>query len=292
MKLATLSIASLTLLFAGCVNSGELEVDYEGGSDETPIIIDTDDREPASESPTPGATNESPTDETPTTQNPNIPECAEGQDFCQGACLDVLTNDAHCGGCDNVCGEGLICVAGECGCEQGDYCDGACVDTSTDSAHCGTCGNACSGGAVCDAGACAQLGEVNGVLVASNNARAQGADCGVYGQFAPVPPLELDPDLNEAAQAHALDMAENNFFSHTGSDGSNFATRIGRTDFSGQPIGENIASGQRSAEQVVAGWIDSDGHCRNIMNPSATKLGVGYTPGGRLGTLWVQVFAR
>jgi len=104
--------------------------------------------------------------------------------------------------------------------------------------------------------------------------------------------LVLDDNLNLAAQAHAADMSTNSFFSHTGSDGSNFVQRIGRTAFAGTPIGENIAAGQRSAADVVAGWVESDGHCRNLMNPQATKIGIGYTTGGPYGTLWVQVFGR
>ena len=140
--------------------------------------------------------------------------------------------------------------------------------------------------------ACTAVGEVEGVLAETNAYRASGADCGTFGQFGPTTPLALDSFLNEAAQAHALDMSAQNFFSHTGSDGSSFVDRVRRTQFSGSPIGENIAAGQRSPQEVVAGWVDSDGHCRNLMNPQATKLGVGYTTGGQFGTLWVQVFGN
>ena len=136
------------------------------------------------------------------------------------------------------------------------------------------------------------LTEVDGVLAATNQWRASGADCGQYGTMDPAPPLQGDSHLNEAAQAHAIDMGENDFFSHTGSDGSSFVDRVRRTDYSGFPMGENIAGGGAVPAGVVQRWIDSDGHCRNLMNPQATKLGVGYVADGPYGSSWVQVFGR
>jgi len=59
-----------------------------------------------------------------------------------------------------------------------------------------------------------------------------------------------------------------------------------------QQIGENIAAGQGSAEQVVAGWLASPGHCANIMNPGFTEMGAAYatSEGGAAGSYWTQVF--
>jgi uncharacterized protein YkwD len=130
------------------------------------------------------------------------------------------------------------------------------------------------------------------VVAETNRARSQQQDCGQYGTKGGAAALTADAALHEAAQAHANDMAANDFFSHTGSDGSQFFERIEWTGYQGQPVGENIAAGQSTASQVVGGWMESDGHCRNIMNPSATKIGVGFAEGGPYGTLWVQVFAR
>lgn len=171
-------------------------------------------------------------------------------------------------------------------------CGDVCVDITSDRGHCGMCDRACAGGEACVDSACIALTEVEGILAGANAARASGADCGSRGAFGPAPALAGDANLHIAAQAHADDMAANNFFSHTGSDGSNFGLRISRTEFSGQPIGENIAAGNRTAEATTQQWLDSDGHCANIMNPNATKLGVGFALGGQYGTLWVQVFAR
>ncbi|MEZ4461516.1 MAG: CAP domain-containing protein [bacterium] len=247
-----------------------------------------------------------------------VEECVGVGAWCADSCVSLATDEMHCGACGVVC-DGA-CVSGVCQpasdntptnnmgpdptpepepepepepmCQVGEMCGGVCVDTSNSFANCGTCGNACAGGQACISGSCMEVTEVQGVLAETNAARAAGQNCGVYGQYAPTGPLALDDNLNIAAQAHAADMSTNNFFSHTGSDGSSFVVRIGRTAFSGTPIGENIAAGQRSPAQVVAGWVDSDGHCRNLMNPQATKIGIGYTTGGPYGTLWVQVFGR
>lgn len=219
-------------------------------------------------------------------------ECEAGESFCLGACLDVLSNPDHCGGCDIVCESGT-CESGVCapGDEMGD--DMGDDGTSDEDGPAGD-GTGDDAPPMEDPPE-APVGtppEVAGVWEQTNAARASGADCGAYGDYAPTASLELDTELNEAAQAHADDMSANNFFSHTGSDGSSFVVRIQRTAFSGQPIGENIAAGQQSPAQAVSGWVDSDGHCRNLMNPDATKIGIGYATGGPYGTLWVQVFGR
>ena len=58
-------------------------------------------------------------------------------------------------------------------------------------------------------------------------------------------------------------------------------------------VGENIASGQRTVEDAVASWLDSPGHCANIMNPAFTEMGAAYAinPQSRNRTAyWTQVF--
>lgn len=222
-----------------------------------------------------------------------MPECPGQEAMCDGACVDLTQSNDHCGACAMACPGGTECASSQCACvDGGELCGAACTDTNTDPANCGDCGTVCSGGQACVDGGCIALTEVQGVLTATNAARAAGQDCGQYGNFGPAPALAADANLALAAQAHAVDMAQNNFFSHTGSDGSSFSQRVGRTDYSGFPIGENIAGGGSEAAGVVQRWIDSDGHCRNLMNPQATKLGVGYVQGGEYGTLWVQVFGR
>lgn len=109
-----------------------------------------------------------------------------------------------------------------------------------------------------------------------------------------VPPLQLSPQLSQAAQRHAEDMARNGFCGHTGSDGSSVSERVTAVGYSFSCVGENCAAGQSNPEEVVQGWMKSPGHCRNILNPDYTEIGFGYVsdPSSSHHYYWVQVFGR
>lgn len=131
------------------------------------------------------------------------------------------------------------------------------------------------------------------ILAAVNAARAVPRDCGARA-FGAAAPLAWDEALGAAALAHSRDMAARRRFAHQGSDGSEAATRATRAGYSWRLVGENIAAGQTSAQEAVAGWIESPGHCANLMNPAFTEMGAGYDisrarmPGF---VYWTQVFA-
>ncbi|MCD7855656.1 MAG: CAP domain-containing protein [Clostridiales bacterium] len=97
-----------------------------------------------------------------------------------------------------------------------------------------------------------------------------------------LPLLEISEDLTELAQYHADDMYENNYFSHSFSDGSGIEDKV-KGGYN--CLGENIAQGYSSAEAVVEGWMNSEGHRANILNSSYTEIGVGCNNG-----YWVQIF--
>ncbi|MGX6608133.1 CAP domain-containing protein [Micromonosporaceae bacterium Da 78-11] len=107
------------------------------------------------------------------------------------------------------------------------------------------------------------------------------------------PALRTDSRLTEAARRHSGDMVQQKFFSHTGSNGSNF---VAREVSAGYPkkgaSAENIAWGYRSPQQVVTGWMNSSGHRANILNCSSVAVGVGvaYTAAGA--PYWTQDFGR
>ena len=88
-------------------------------------------------------------------------------------------------------------------------------------------------------------------------------------------------------------MATNNIFSHTGSDGSSFGQRIADTGYQSGAGGENIAAGSATAEDTMQQWLNSEGHCRNIMSGNFTQLGVGYAQNAnsQWTHYWTQVFA-
>ena len=128
------------------------------------------------------------------------------------------------------------------------------------------------------------------VLELGNVERARGATCD--GEpFGPAPPLAMDPLLRLAARLHSTNMAENGFFAHEDPEGRSPGDRVQEVGFRGSYIGENIARGQPTPEAVIAAWMASPGHCRNIMNPRYHFLGVGlaYSPADEPN--WTQDFA-
>jgi uncharacterized protein YkwD len=100
-------------------------------------------------------------------------------------------------------------------------------------------------------------------------------------------PLAIDDRLATAAQRHSDDMAANDYFSHTSLNGDTLADRAEAAGFTGSMLGENIAAGQRTPEDVMAAWMDSEGHSANILNCDNTVIGVGLNEDG---WYWTQMF--
>ena len=112
------------------------------------------------------------------------------------------------------------------------------------------------------------------VLQLINVYRTSGCNCGSEGYFAPAAPVKWNNVLEKAAKEHCTDMYSNNFFSHIGSDGSRMSDRIKKLGYDWITCAENIGSGYKNEEQVIKGWINSPGHCSNIMNPNFKEIGV------------------
>jgi uncharacterized protein YkwD len=129
-------------------------------------------------------------------------------------------------------------------------------------------------------------------LAAVNAARSVPRRCGDQ-QFAAAPPLQSNAALDAAALAHSEDMARLRYFSHVEKNGSVVGDRARKAGYAWRTIGENIASGQRTAQEAVDGWLDSPGHCANIMNAAFAEMGIGYAVNPQRGTLyWTQVLGR
>ena len=137
-----------------------------------------------------------------------------------------------------------------------------------------------SGSGASATGTCNLPDFASGVLVRVNQYRAAGASCGSRGTYAPAPGLAWHLALTQAADSHSRDMVANNFFSHTGANGSSAGQRITAAGYNWSTYGENIAAGQATINAVVDGWMASDGHCANIMNASFADIGVACVPGG------------
>ena len=130
--------------------------------------------------------------------------------------------------------------------------------------------------------------EARAVLEIVNEERAQ-AGCG---------PVVLQEQLTAAAQGHSEDMALNDYFDHTSKDGRSPWQRIQATGYQYSAAGENIAAGYSTPESVMDGWMNSDGHRKNILNCNFTEMGLGYyylandLGEYRYRHYWTQVFAR
>ncbi|MEQ9318063.1 MAG: CAP domain-containing protein, partial [Polyangiaceae bacterium] len=129
------------------------------------------------------------------------------------------------------------------------------------------------------------------VLRLTNLRRAQGSICGNQS-LAPAPPVGAHPQLRAAARGHADDMARRDYFDHHSPEGTGPMQRAIAAGYQGGFVGENIAAGQRSPAEVVQAWIDSPGHCVNLMDPRFRFLGVGYLfdQNDKFGDYWVQNF--
>jgi uncharacterized protein YkwD len=126
-----------------------------------------------------------------------------------------------------------------------------------------------------------------------NEARARGATCGARS-FGPAPPLTLSGALAGVAVGHATDMAVHDYFQHQDLTGQSPADRVRAAGYHEKLVGENIAYGPQSVDEVVRGWLDSPGHCENIMDPRFAEMGFGLAAGraSRRGLFWVQLLAE
>jgi len=107
-------------------------------------------------------------------------------------------------------------------------------------------------------------------------------------------PLRASSQLDQAAQKHAEDMLARGFFAHESPDGKTVRERSREAGYDWRAIGENIAEGQFTADEVMDTWLKSPDHRRNILDPNFTELGVGLAVGkgknGERRVLWAQTF--
>jgi len=235
--------------------------------------------------------------------------CADG--ICVAiSCDDGLRNgsesDTDCGGScgpcavDQGCESAMDCASVSC--EMGLCIAPSCDDGIWNGDETGLdCGGPCGR---CDIAmlSCEEIDAVwpdawraleDAVLDLTNARRAQGANCDSQGAFGMTHALVMEPRLQCAARRHSDDMATRDFYDHISPDGSTPGNRIDATGYGWRRYGENIYKSPRGAQEAVDGWIDSDGHCSNLMSPDFFEIGIGYSenPEIQLGRFWTQVFA-
>lgn len=129
------------------------------------------------------------------------------------------------------------------------------------------------------------------VLDLVNQTRVTRRSCGNKA-FNATQTVRWNDLLADVSRLHSNEMARFNYLSHYGRDGSTPAKRVERAGYRYRVTGENIAAGQISPEDVVAGWINSPTHCANLMNPAFTEMGVAFAVdhNSKMGVYWTQEF--
>lgn len=191
------------------------------------------------------------------------PECGDGQ----------CNNGETCESCAGDCGQCDPCGNGQC--DNGETCE----TCASDCGACDTCAGSSDATTALDAEEIAFVGLLN-------DYRAQNG----------LGPVTACTSLNRAAQGHSEDMRDQNYFDHSGLDGS---SPWGRSCDACYELGcgpqtamaENIAAGNAGAQGTFTQWKNSPGHNANMLGGSFTVIGIGRaTGGGQYGSYWTNVF--
>lgn len=120
-----------------------------------------------------------------------------------------------------------------------------------------------------------------------NDVRSKGCTCG-NTKMPVVPALTFtNKKLEQAARNHSQDMSDNNFTAHAGSDGSSPGDRLDRVGYNWSTWAENVASGFTSERAVFMGWLNSPGHCKNIMHANMREAAW-----AEVNNYWTLVFGK
>ncbi len=136
---------------------------------------------------------------------------------------------------------------------------------------------------------CSNPGLREAVLAEINVVRTAGRVCG--SELLPaVAPVTWNAILFSAAARHSADMAVRDYFSHTTPEGVSSSQRLYNEGYAARAGGENIAAGQGTASGVMSSWLNSSGHCRNIMQPAFSEVALACVAqaGSMYGTYWTM----
>jgi hypothetical protein len=105
-----------------------------------------------------------------------------------------------------------------------------------------------------------------------------------------LPPLKLNAQLCEAAQAHAESMAQTGVIAHTDQHGRRADYRASAAGYFYHRLGENLAAGQLTWERALHAWLNSPDHRANLLTPDYRELGIGFAgSASRYRTVWAQL---
>ncbi|MFH1025095.1 MAG: CAP domain-containing protein [Nitrospirota bacterium] len=132
---------------------------------------------------------------------------------------------------------------------------------------------------------------VRNILEPVNEARTKGRTCG-NTYYKPARPVVWNDKLGKASLNHSLDMAQNGFLSHKGSDKRNPGERLSKAGYRWVSYGENVGQGYRTPGDAVRAWLKSEMHCKNIMNPEFKEAGAAFVMNENLRRYWTLVLGR
>ena len=120
------------------------------------------------------------------------------------------------------------------------------------------------------------------------------SDLNAYRATHGLQPVTLVDKLNMASEIHAADLAQAGIISHEGTDGSTHGERVMRVGYNFTIAGENVATGQRSWDDVFQAWKDSPGHNENLLRPDVSEFGIAlvYEPATTYSTYWAMLVAE
>lgn len=105
-------------------------------------------------------------------------------------------------------------------------------------------------------------------------------------------PFKTNWELSRIARYKSQDMINKNYFSHTSPTYGSPFNMMENFGVKFSAAGENIAMGQRTAEEVMNAWMNSPGHRSNILNSSYTEIGVGLAKNANGQCYWTQMFIK
>lgn len=104
--------------------------------------------------------------------------------------------------------------------------------------------------------------------------------------------LSTNWQLSRVARYKSTDMATKGYFSHTSPTYGSPFNMMENFGIKFSAAGENIAYGQRTAQEVMTGWMNSPGHRSNILSATYNQIGVGYAKNSKGVPYWTQMFIK
>lgn len=131
-----------------------------------------------------------------------------------------------------------------------------------------------------------QSSSVQRVINELNHLRSRGCKCG-NEYMGPVGPIKWSDQLYTVSNKYAKYLYQNNLFSHVSRDGKTLGDRLDAIGYDWQRIGENLGRGYDDFYAVLKAWIDSPTHCKMLMDPEVTDMGM-----SKHYDYWVQSFSK